>query len=131
MRLAFLLAIVCRSQAPSVVDGIEFEIEKGTIKQRSLPTLDTLAGILGVLDCERVEIRGHLGAPQAYPMDRRLSQLRADAVMAAMIQRGIDPMTLEAHGFEDEGPLVPHSDPNARKINGRIELVLVRCPLHP
>ena len=51
-----------------------------------------------------------------------LSQLRAEAVVAALVDQGIDAGELEAVGMGETEPLVDESDETGRALNRRVEV---------
>jgi len=99
---------------------IEFAVASATIESRSAPVLDALAR--GAAQCPGIiVVEGHtdsIGAPQA---NRALSVARADAVRAALIERGLAPARLRAEGFGDERPLAANDNAMGRARNRRIE----------
>lgn len=75
-----------------------------------------------------VLIGGHLdpdqlpSAPGGDGLD--LSGRRALAVLRLMVEKGVDPERLTAMGFGAGRPLLPASNPQHRRYNNRVELVL-------
>ena len=71
----------------------------------------------------KVEISGHTDSRGSKKKNYRLSQMRADAVMQAMIYRsGIDPTRITAKGYGPEQPVAPNTTKAGRLLNRRIEL---------
>jgi type VI secretion system protein ImpK len=62
-------------------------------------------------------------SPQ-FPSQWHLSNERARAVMAVLLQAGIAPARLRAEGRADAEPLQPNTDAAARARNRRIEIEL-------
>lgn len=73
----------------------------------------------------------HWDDPERGEVEQRtelipLSQARAEAVMGALIDLGIDPVRLTAVGRGGLEPLVPFSEPDEQWRNRRVEFVLTR-----
>jgi len=61
----------------------------------------------------------NVGDPQA---NLKLSQERADAVMADLVKLGVDPGRLKAEGYGQEHPIADNSTQEGRAKNRRIDL---------
>ena len=102
---------------------INFDTGKATIKAESAATLDTAAAALKQAAGIRVEVGGHtdnVGTPEA---NQRLSQERAQAVMAALAQRGIKADRMTAKGYGQTMPIADNRTEDGRGKNRRVELV--------
>jgi len=102
---------------------INFETGKSTINPDSAQTLDTAAAALKAAAELRVEVGGHtdnVGTPEA---NLRLSQERAQAVMAALVTRGITAARLTAKGYGQTAPVADNRTEEGRGKNRRVELV--------
>ena len=102
---------------------VNFDTGKSTIKPDSAATLDSAAGALKAAATLRVEVGGHtdnVGTPEA---NQRLSQERAQAVMAALVQRGIKADRMTAKGYGQTTPVADNRTEDGRAKNRRVELV--------
>jgi len=102
---------------------INFETAKATINADSAKTLDAAAGALKASGDIRVEVAGHtdnVGTPEA---NLKLSQERAQAVMTALVERGIAPGRLTAKGYGQTTPVADNRSEDGRAKNRRVELV--------
>jgi OmpA-OmpF porin, OOP family len=102
---------------------VNFDTGKSTIKPDSAQTLDEAAAALRVAGTLRVEVAGHtdnVGTPEA---NLRLSQGRAQAVMAALVERGIKADRLTAKGYGQTSPIADNRTEEGRAKNRRVELV--------
>jgi OmpA-OmpF porin, OOP family len=102
---------------------VNFDTGKATIRPDSARTLDDAAAALKVAAALRVEVAGHtdnVGSPEA---NLRLSQERAQAVMAALVGRGIKADRLTAKGYGQTTPVADNRSEEGRAKNRRVELV--------
>ena len=103
---------------------------------RNLKTLDRLASILKKYEQYDIRIEGHAVEEHWYDPDRAsqeeqeellsLSSERAEAVKAALIERGVRAQRMTTHGWGGYQPIVPHSDIENRWKNRRVEFILAK-----
>ena len=101
---------------------VKFDTGKSTIKPDSARTLDDAAGALRLQAALRIEVGGHtdnVGTPES---NMKLSQERAQAVMAALVQRGIDAGRMTARGYGHTAPIADNRTEEGRAKNRRVEL---------
>jgi OOP family OmpA-OmpF porin len=102
---------------------INFETGKATINPDSAKTLDAAAAALKSAATLRVEVAGHtdnVGTPES---NLKLSQDRAQAVMAALVARGIKADRMTAKGYGQSVPVADNRSEDGRAKNRRVELV--------
>jgi len=103
-------------------DRLTFETGKSTLKPESQEQLKNIAEILKAYPKVAIKIGGYtdnVGDPQA---NLKLSQERADAVMADLVKLGVDPGRLKAEGYGQEHPIADNSTQEGRAKNRRIDL---------
>ena len=86
---------------------------------------DVAAALTDNPQIKKIRIEGHTDSVGADAMNLRLSQRRADAVMAALIKRGIDPGRMEAVGFGEARPIASNGTARGRAENRRTEFNIV------
>lgn len=74
---------------------------------------------------KKVRVEGHTDSVGNDAANLKLSQNRANSVMAALIKRGIDPARMEAVGFGEERPIASNSTAKGRAENRRTEFNIV------
>lgn len=102
---------------------VNFDTNKSTIKADSAKTLDDAAAVLKAAPALAILVGGHtdnVGTPDA---NQKLSEDRARAVMAALVQRGIPAERLTAKGFGQTEPIADNRTEEGRAKNRRVELV--------
>jgi outer membrane protein OmpA-like peptidoglycan-associated protein len=102
---------------------VNFDTGKATIRPDSAKTLDDAAAALKLAAALRVEVAGHTDNVGAADANQRLSQERAQAVMAALGVRGIKADRLTAKGYGQSMPVADNRTDEGRAKNRRVELV--------
>lgn len=74
---------------------------------------------------KKVRIEGHTDSVGNDASNLKLSQRRADSVMAALLKRGIDPGRMEALGFGETKPIASNSTAAGKAENRRTEFNIV------
>jgi outer membrane protein OmpA-like peptidoglycan-associated protein len=108
-----------------VVDlyGVYFDTDKADVKPESAAALDEVANLLKIDRSLKLEISGHTDNTGAKDHNMKLSQGRADAVMAVLVKKyGIDPKRLTAKGYGDTKPVAPNTSDDGKAKNRRVEL---------
>lgn len=90
--------------------NIPFEFDKAIIKPESVPILDQLASDLKSGDqSKRYLITGYTDSLGSAKYNEKLSRERANAVVAELVQRGVDPLILKSRGV---GSKIAYANPN-------------------
>ena len=106
------------------VNGLVFEPGGAVLSRGSQEALDLLARML-TRDSElSVTIVGHSDNVGALDANIALSRRRAEAVMKALLTRGVDPGQLDARGVGYLAPVTSNDTEEGRETNRRVELVL-------
>ncbi len=109
-----------------ILEQVQFDTGKATIKKVSDPLLDEVAGVLKEhKEITRLEVQGHTDNVGTPASNKILSQARAVAVMKAMIKRGIDKGRLTAHGYGQDKPIVANVTSDGRAKNRRVQFAIV------
>ena len=102
---------------------VTFDTGKATIKPDSAKTLDDAAAALKMAADLTVEVGGHTDNVGAADANLKLSQGRAQAVMAALVERGVKADRLTAKGYGQSAPVADNRTEDGRARNRRVELV--------
>lgn len=104
--------------------GIYFDTGKATIKPESEPTLANMKSFLNQHPKVSVYLVGHTDYLGAHSYNQKLSKRRADAVVKALVNRGIAASRLQSEGVGPLAPVATNENEKGRKKNRRVELVL-------
>ncbi len=100
---------------------IEFESGSARLDPDARPLLDAIVAQLASAPELEVEVEGHTDARGEPAANRRLSQLRAQAVKVYLTTRGIAPERIHTLGSGSARPLVRSRTAEANQVNRRIE----------
>ncbi|MFZ1798426.1 MAG: OmpA family protein [Chitinophagaceae bacterium] len=111
------------TDAKIVTHGINFDIDKSTIKPESMGTLNMIVNVLKENPDLKFEIDGHTDNTGTPDHNLALSQQRADAVKTQLINMGINASRLGTKGFGDAKPIGDNSTQEGKANNRRVEFV--------
>lgn len=107
-----------------VTHGILFDSGSDRIKAESYKTLTDIGTMLAEDTALRLSIEGHTDADGADDANLKLSQARAAAVRAYLLEKhGLDGGRLETKGLGEGKPIDTNDTPEGKANNRRVELV--------
>ena len=101
-----------------------FDTGRAELKSGATRKVDQLAQFLMEHPDRRVQIEGFTDSVGSDSYNEDLSQRRADAVKAALINRGIEPSRIGTEGYGKAYPVANNSDSGGRQLNRRVEVVI-------
>lgn len=117
---AVITACVGPLKAFSDRNAILFKSGAAVLAPESAAPLDELATDLSACPDAVVHVEGHTDADGDAAQNLALSVSRAEAVVAALIERGIAPARLYAVGFGESKPIADNTTPDGKRLNRRI-----------
>jgi photosynthetic reaction center cytochrome c subunit len=108
-------------------DELQFASGSAVLPEGELPTLARTADLLASRPGLLARIEGHTDSLGSAEINQRLSKQRAEAVMLALIARGIDAGRLRAEGVGPERPVADNATARGRSENRRVEIYLVEA----
>ncbi|MBK9262614.1 MAG: OmpA family protein [Polyangiaceae bacterium] len=109
-----------------ILQQVQFDTAKSTIKKVSDALLDEVAGVLkDHPEITKIEVQGHTDDRGGKKLNEKLSDDRAKAVMAALVKRGIDASRLTAKGYGQDVPIGDNKTAEGRQKNRRVQFVIL------
>jgi len=111
------------TDAKIITHGINFDIDKATIKPESMGTLNMIVQVLKDNPDLKFEVDGHTDNSGTAAHNLTLSQQRADAVKNQLVSMGVDATRLTTKGFGDTKPISDNTSIEGKANNRRVEFV--------
>jgi outer membrane protein OmpA-like peptidoglycan-associated protein len=111
------------TDAKIVTHGINFDVNKATIRAESMGTLNGIVQILKDNPGLKFEVGGHTDSDGDDAFNMKLSQARADAVRNQLISMGIDGSRLTSKGYGESKPMSDNKTWEGKANNRRVEFV--------
>ena len=108
-----------------------FPFDSAELQPGAERTLDRLAQYLRDNPDYLVLIEGHTDATGDAGYNQQLSERRADAVRAALAQRGIGRDRVRSVGLGEDYPVASNAQPEGRAQNRRVEVVIAEGQMPP
>ena len=108
-----------------VLDNVEFDFGKSTLRPESYNALDDLVDYLKRKTNERIEIGGHTDNVGSDAKNLVLSLERAKSIVAYLIAKGIENDRLVAKGYGAEEPIEENTTGEGRQKNRRTEVKIL------
>ncbi|MEZ4313967.1 MAG: OmpA family protein [Polyangiaceae bacterium] len=109
-----------------ILQQVQFDTNKSTIKKVSDPLLDEVAEVLREHpEILKIEVQGHTDSKGSPALNKTLSQNRADSVKKALIKRGISEGRLIPKGYGQDKPIADNGTDEGRAKNRRVQFVIV------
>ena len=103
--------------------NITFETGKAELKQESIIELQRIAALMEQYPDLAFEVVGHTDNTGSDKVNDPLSQQRAETIVAALVELGINEARLTPVGKGSHEPLVSNKTPEGRAKNRRVEFV--------
>jgi outer membrane protein OmpA-like peptidoglycan-associated protein len=113
------------SDLAGIMEGIQFDTDKDTIKGESKSNLDNAVAVMKKYPTIRVRVVGHTDNQGGYKHNLDLSKRRAEAVERYMTDAGIDTDRIETAGVGPDQPIDTNETADGRARNRRIEFQIL------
>jgi chemotaxis protein MotB len=112
-----------------LAENILFDSARADLKKEGQEALTQVAGVLSSIENRDFQVAGHTDnipiKSAKFPSNWELSTARAVVVTKFLSAQGVDPTRVSAAGYADTQPVASNADPEGRKQNRRIEIVLM------
>ncbi|MFH1818522.1 MAG: OmpA family protein [Pseudomonadota bacterium] len=106
-----------------VLDGVNFDFDKATLRQEDIVIIDKDVTGLDKWGNVNIEVAGHTDSRGSDKYNMKLSQRRAEAVRNYLISKGIAADRLTAKGYGESQPVADNATDEGRFKNRRVELI--------
>ncbi len=105
-------------------EGLFFNTGSAVIKDESFPVLDNVYEIMSKNPNIKISIEGHTDNTGSADGNKALSQKRADAAKAYLVNKGIDASRISTVGYGQDKPIADNSTAEGRQKNRRVEFII-------
>lgn len=102
-----------------------FDFDQATVKETGRPALNSLISKAQQLDLETIIVTGYTDSTGNPQYNQRLSERRADAVKAYLVQHGVDADRIHTEGKGDKDPIASNIIKADRAQNRRVEIEVI------
>ncbi len=103
-----------------------FDTNSAKLKPSAHAELDAYAEFLTAYPNQKVTITGHTDSRGEASYNQQLSEKRAKAVKAYLVNKGIDASRMETHGAGETQPIADNKTREGRAQNRRVEIELIK-----
>ncbi len=107
-------------------DELQFASGTATLPDGDLPSLDRIAAFLKDQPGLTIRVEGHTDSDGSAEINQQLSQQRSEAVMQALINRGVAADRISATGLGEENPIADNTTEAGKRANRRVEIYAIR-----
>jgi outer membrane protein OmpA-like peptidoglycan-associated protein len=112
-----------KAAGKTIIYGIYFDTGSAVIKPESEPAIAEMVKLLKADPTLKAFVVGHTDNVGTLEVNLKLSADRADALVKALVGRGIEATRLKAAGVGPYSPIASNKDEQGRAQNRRVEMV--------
>ena len=101
---------------------INFDTDKSTIKPDSMPIVDEIYKLMQISPELKTSIDGHTDNTGGVEHNQKLSEARAQSVVAELVKKGIPASRLQAKGMGQSAPIADNRTEEGKAKNRRVEI---------
>ena len=118
--------VIVQQERIVITEKVFFQYGKATIRSMSHSLLDEVATVIN--DNPRlklIQVEGHTDSDGSEQFNLKLSQARADAVMAYLVEQGVESSRLQSKGFGESLPIDTNATRGGKSRNRRVEFAIL------
>ncbi len=104
------------------LEGVNFKTGSAELLPGSQTVLDGVAESLKAWPNVNIEIAGHTDSTGSAETNKKLSQKRAESVMAYLVEAGVAGNRMRAVGYGEDRPIADNGNAAGRAMNRRVEI---------
>ncbi|MEM7107636.1 MAG: OmpA family protein [Bacteroidota bacterium] len=108
------------------LENVLFEQSKASIVASSYQELNSVVALLKENPSMKIRLEGHTDNRGNSKQNLKLSKERVEAVRSYLVKRGISKKRVSGKGYGGSKPIADNSDPQSRKLNRRVEFIIVK-----
>jgi len=113
--------------AIEILDRVEFDTAKATLRPESEPVLNAIRRALAEHpEIKLVRLEGYTDSRGKPATNLRLSQSRVEAVLVWLVEHGIEPERLTAKGYGKANPIATNKTEEGRQANRRVQITILK-----
>jgi outer membrane protein OmpA-like peptidoglycan-associated protein len=105
--------------------GVLFGFDSDDLTEEARLSVARVAGFLIALGNREALIEGHADSSGLAAHNLELSKRRADSILRALVEFGVEQDRLVAEGYGSLFPVADNSTPEGREQNRRVEIVIL------
>ena len=107
-------------------EKILFEVDKAVIRPESFDLMNEITAVIKENPrIKKISIEGHTDSDGSAKYNKKLSQKRADSVMAYLTEHGVEAERLTAVGYGEDKPIAENDTDEGKEKNRRVEFLIV------
>jgi OmpA-OmpF porin, OOP family len=118
----------CPRQGSITLEGVTFEVNSARLTPASRAILEDVARDLVKYPRLRIELQGHTDSSGSDAYNLKLSQDRADAVRALLVEQGVPADQVVARGYGETKPIAENTTTDGRARNRRVVMFVLSNP---
>jgi outer membrane protein OmpA-like peptidoglycan-associated protein len=119
--------VVLTASSITIGDKVQFATGSSQILPVSFSLLDEVAKVLtDNPQIELLQVEGHTDSTGTAAINRKLSQQRAESVMAYLVGKGVPAGRMKAKGFGPDKPIADNATDDGKEKNRRVEFNIVK-----